>query len=138
MKILLIIVIAFFASSCIIDVERHETNVIMPEFDTLKDARWWIAQNIYYKSDNGEYFQTPGETIDRGTGDCEDYALLLAYYANRFGLKPKIGYEPHHAVCIVGDKVYSPQIFYEWRIEECNIIETESYQDALYKCPGYL
>jgi hypothetical protein len=53
-----------------------------------KDIARWIAKNIGYKYDNGDYWQSPKETMNRGTGDCEDMAIL---YINilyvKFGIK---------------------------------------------------
>ncbi len=48
-------------------------------FNALRD---WVATNIYYKSDQdnfgvSDYWQFPLETLERGSGDCEDIAILL-------------------------------------------------------------
>ena len=46
--------------------------------DGLRD---WVANNIEYRYDSnvygGEHWQLPKETIQRRTGDCEDYSILL-------------------------------------------------------------
>jgi predicted transglutaminase-like cysteine proteinase len=49
------------------------------EFNALRD---WVATRIFYKSDQdnfgvSDYWQFPLETLERGTGDCEDIAILL-------------------------------------------------------------
>ncbi len=49
-----------------------------------------VNQRITYKIDQlqwgvGDYWQTPSESIDLGTGDCEDYAILKAYLALKAG-----------------------------------------------------
>jgi len=36
----------------------------------------WVCQNINYRRDVGEFWQTPSETL-QGYGDCEDPSLLL-------------------------------------------------------------
>ena len=36
----------------------------------------WVCQNIDYRRDVGEFWQTPSETL-RGSGDCEDTSILL-------------------------------------------------------------
>ena len=43
----------------------------------------WIIQNFPYKSDTsnfklGEFWSTPYESLEKGSGDCEDGAILLA------------------------------------------------------------
>jgi len=49
------------------------------EFNALRD---WVATRIFYKSDQdnfgvSDYWQFPLETLEHGTGDCEDIAILL-------------------------------------------------------------
>lgn len=49
------------------------------DFDALRE---WVATSISYKSDQdnfgvGDYWQFPIETLERGSGDCEDIAILL-------------------------------------------------------------
>ncbi len=49
-----------------------------------------VNQRLTYKIDQlqwntGDYWQTPGESITLGTGDCEDYAILKAYLALKAG-----------------------------------------------------
>ena len=38
----------------------------------------WVADHIHYKSEVSDYWQTIGETLSSGIGDCEDGAILLA------------------------------------------------------------
>ena len=55
--------------------------------DTGPDA-WalydWVAQNISYRLDIGEFFQFPRETIARIQGDCEDTSILLTSLLRNF------------------------------------------------------
>jgi len=49
------------------------------QFNALRD---WVATKIRYRSDQenfavSDYWQFPLETLERGTGDCEDIAILL-------------------------------------------------------------
>lgn len=37
------------------------------------------AARIEYRIDEADYWQTPSETVTRGTGDCEDKSLYLLY-----------------------------------------------------------
>ncbi|MFO7996839.1 MAG: transglutaminase-like cysteine peptidase [Dehalococcoidia bacterium] len=57
-------------------------------FDTIRD---WVAHNIEYKLDEDvygviEYWQTPQETLDLRTGDCEDFAILLCTFLRAYGI----------------------------------------------------
>lgn len=44
----------------------------------------WVCQNINYRRDVGEFWQTPSETLRRGYGDCEDSANLLTSLLRNF------------------------------------------------------
>jgi predicted transglutaminase-like cysteine proteinase len=56
-------------------------------FDDIRD---WVADNIDYQSDDerwsGDYWQTPKETLLYGTGDCEDFAILLCSLLRAYGI----------------------------------------------------
>lgn len=137
MKYFFIITVAFLSMSCFVDNGPHEANIKMPPMETFDNARLWISLNIMFSS-NPSYWQTPGETIERGSGDSQDFAMLLSYYANRFGLKPTIVFSESTVGCIIGDKVYFPQYYHAWEIDQYTYTSKESYQEALYRCPGYL
>jgi len=60
------------------------------EFNNLYDAWKWMAYNINYKTDQAahgriEEWQLPEQTYYLRTGDCEDWVLLLGYFANKLG-----------------------------------------------------
>ncbi len=44
----------------------------------------FVCRNINYKSDWGEYWQFPRETLSRRLGDCEDTSILLASLLRNF------------------------------------------------------
>ena len=43
----------------------------------------WVCRNISYRSEYGEFWQFPGETL-RGSGDCEDSSILLTSLLRNF------------------------------------------------------
>ncbi len=52
---------------------------LTPNWMALRD---WVGSNIHYEYDSdvhrkAEYWQLPRETISLGTGDCEDFSILL-------------------------------------------------------------
>lgn len=56
---------------------------------TVPEVMQWVSLHIDYKSDEGHYFQSPGETYDLLTGDCEDFAGITMYLLrNELGLDP--------------------------------------------------
>jgi len=51
------------------------------QLDSIEDAYYWVAQNIFYVPDSSlgssEVWLYPSQTIQRKKGDCEDFAILL-------------------------------------------------------------
>jgi transglutaminase/protease-like cytokinesis protein 3 len=88
---------------------------------TLKDVlqlHLKVKNEIPYKAEQGDYWQTPTETLKLKNGDCEDKAILLQYLFMLRGIqskiiigttqKPKGEIESYHAwnEVIIGNKVY--------------------------------
>jgi len=48
-------------------------------WDSLGAMYRWVVLNIRYQTEPAgqDYWQTPTETLSNGTGDCEDFAILL-------------------------------------------------------------
>lgn len=44
----------------------------------------WVCRNISYRPDIGEWWSFPSETIERGTGDCEDSSILTCSLLRNF------------------------------------------------------
>lgn len=99
----------------------------LPEFSGTKDLADWIESQIDYRSDVVEEFYSPEETLLRGGGDCEDYAILflnLMHYT--MGIKGNLvfvdsddrfrtiveGGFVNHAVIEIGGTLISPQTGY--------------------------
>lgn len=70
-----------------------------PNWIALRD---WVGNNIEYKYDSEvygkEHWQLPKETIQRRTGDCEDYAILLC------SLLRADGWDSNSVYVILGEK----------------------------------
>lgn len=68
----------------------------LPNVNNKKEAVSWVNKNIKYRSDIEvqkviDYWQSSRETLNRGTGDCEDMAILLrAIILHNFGEKTSI------------------------------------------------
>ena len=43
----------------------------------VKDAQDFVHSEVKYKSERGDFWQMPVETLEKGTGDCEDTSILL-------------------------------------------------------------
>ena len=78
----------------------HDKTVLTLDWMALRD---WVGSNIQYKSDleiHGErdFWQFPNETIPLGTGDCEDFSLLLC------SLLRADGWSPDSVYVVVGEQ----------------------------------
>jgi len=69
----------------------------------------WISNNIKYKDDmvvwdKEDYYQSPSETLNLKTGDCEDYAILAYACLKKLGYKPRLlvmtTVTEAHCICI--------------------------------------
>lgn len=55
----------------------------------------WVCRNVNYKSDNGEFWEFPVETLTEKAADCDGTALLLVSMLRRF-------YPPDRVYAVVG------------------------------------
>jgi hypothetical protein len=81
----------------------------------LADINEYIYRNIVYASEEGDYCQSPIETLERGKGDCEDFAILFAYLAyESLGMKSEIVVvntgEGVHSLVFAEGKYYEPTL----------------------------
>ena len=83
------------------------------DFNSMSDLQDYVLHKLHYQSDSGDYWQAPQDTIDRGGGDCEDYAIFVAYYARKFGydvylvgISTPVG---NHMIVSLNGVLYEPQ-----------------------------
>jgi len=68
----------FLTRSAILLVVLSGCSLQSPQED-YHSLNLWISANIIATGVDGDEFQTPQETLDRGAGDCEDFAYLLLW-----------------------------------------------------------
>lgn len=75
------------------------------------DANAWVNRTIAYAADLADHWQGPAETLARGQGDCEDFAILKRAVLIARGWPPAglflvVGYDRvqrrHHALLWAG------------------------------------
>ena len=80
----------------------------------IAEAFDWIRSHITYKSDDGgDYWQSASETLQKGTGDCEDQAILLASIITALGGNARINIIEGHAfasVFVTSDVYQLPRV----------------------------
>jgi len=68
-------------------VRPNDPNVLS-KYQELGPDVWacldWVCRNISYRSDNGEWWGYPEETMKRRFGDCDDSAILLVSLLENF------------------------------------------------------
>jgi hypothetical protein len=76
-RLSIIILTAIVLSSCAMEYQPG----IVPRFDSIDDIEPWIRKHVTYKAegDFSDHWQTPAETLELTTGDCEDYSVLWLY-----------------------------------------------------------
>ena len=69
---------------------------------TPEDIETFLQQHVRYSSEpQGEdHWQTAQETLERGEGDCEDFAFLGQEILQRQGKASHVISPPGHAVCV--------------------------------------
>lgn len=143
-KILLVLAVAFLLFSCT-QIANNVTDVELSckaaghhlyycdgfnSLNSYSDISNWIATNVTYKSESNDNWQEPKTTVQKGTGDCEDFAIL---YMNilyvRFGIKADLiildhdnmtrtimdGGKINHAIIYFAGKYIDPQKGIEYR-----------------------
>ena len=118
----------------------------VPEFQTRYEAMTWVSDNIEYISDKEvkpykNYWQPPEVTLQRGTGDCEDKAILLMQIVHdQFGDQPELAIVDitsgpdkgiRHAVALIRGMFYDPTY---WPRGQAPI---ETYSFEVYKYIEY-
>lgn len=102
-------------------------SVTMPDIKTVEAIHSWVVENIEYVPDTFDSWQFPQRTLERGAGDCEDSAILIAYLCKRAGIDCRlviyrnISERLHMAaeidgLCYSGNFPY-PEVVDEWRIK---------------------
>jgi hypothetical protein len=120
----------------------------------IDEALVWCSKNITYKSDaeRNDYWQTPQQTYDKRTGDCDDFCLMFVQLAHELGYEPELigikiktrGEITGHMVVKIDDIIYDVQPARKLNKLEDNktweyIKTRESYQysEALWRAENY-
>ena len=61
------------------------------EIKSVEDIQYVMSKHILYKSESSETWQSPKTTCSKGTGDCEDYAILMIdILCLKFGIRANL------------------------------------------------
>jgi hypothetical protein len=105
-----LIVISFF--SCGIVREYKRADLTNWKSQTLKELCREVRLRVKYVSDEGDYWQSAGETEMRLKGDCEDYAILFMDIITQWGYSCEMlcikSYVGAHAIVYCNGIYYDP------------------------------
>mgnify|MGYP003587410648 FL=1 len=81
-----IIAFCVLMSSCAFFADP-ETLIRTPSisFNSMDELCNYVNYGLSYKYEFTDYWQAPQETIDKGTGDCEDFCIFVGYFARKMG-----------------------------------------------------
>jgi len=140
-----IFAVAMGLSGCMLEPDIREINM---SFSSMEEVYAYVTENVRYKSDlavhgQEEYWQAPLETLERGTGDCEDFAILVGYFLEKMGYSVRVvgvetWYGSNHAILKVNGILYESLTYMaypEYRIKR--VIHTWSMDDAYLRCNDY-
>ena len=106
----MITICLFFLIGC--SINCYDNFTYEEEFESLKDAFYWVVLNIKYVSDGPDntydYWQPAQETYDLRTGDCEDMTIIFNGFAKDMGYEPYFIWIDSHAFAQCNGIYYDP------------------------------
>ena len=142
MKVLLPILLAlsFVLAGCYsikhaTEIEEYEVEYEgIPEFSDERTARNWVVNTINYEEDIENRWQLPHETLERGSGDCEDHALLIAWiFVTKLGVEPSLVVAVGHVWIVVDDVLYDTVSRFTWIKAADGPGDKYTYKEAMDK-----
>jgi predicted transglutaminase-like cysteine proteinase len=107
-------IMTFREKSNELDKEREKINRLeLANLKSYAEISSWLKNHVVYRDDfefygQGDYWQTPRETIALGYGDCEDFAFLAQAFLKEIGVESSVygityvkgDKELNHAICL--------------------------------------
>jgi hypothetical protein len=106
----------------------------IPDVSTPDQARNWVIYHIKYEEDPDNIWQLPEETVDKGTGDCEDMALLIAYIIyTHLDVEVILLSSMNHIWILIEDRLLDSVSRYTWIGASDAHAKTYTYREAIQK-----
>jgi hypothetical protein len=108
-------------------------------FESMDVLQQYVRDNISYKNEFVDYWQAPQETLEKGTGDCEDFCIFSGYFADKLGYTVNIvAFETpngNHMVLKLDNEYYEGQTLLQYKYaEKYPKISSMSLENALRIC----
>lgn len=73
-----------------INIDWNNINRGVVDLSTPENISQYLFACLNYRTEPVEKWQSAKETIDKGYGDCDDFAILGAYHAEKLSYSPKV------------------------------------------------
>lgn len=146
---LVLIVLALSSCSVLYPPIEDKDIPVSHSFTSIDDAWKYVAWEIHFAYDDDvwgqqDFWQTPSETYELKTGDCEDKSILFMHLLDRMGYNPRIVFignsstVANHAIVELNGIYYEPQIYHSYlKKSSITIVATYSYKGVLDVMPTY-
>lgn len=123
----------------------YDINSVPLEFKNLNQVLLYVKDNLTYVMDDTshgqpEYWQAPYDTYNLKTGDCEDLAIFICYFADKLGYDVTLigvttSTDSGHMLFTINGALYEYGGVYTKGYKE--IIHTWTLAEALARCNAY-
>ena len=102
----IVLFIGLYTSACFPQGLEKSFEAVSYIINTPRELARWLASEFTYRMKLPDKQQTPQETMDSGSGDCEDFAILSSAILEDMGIRNDIiiiefeDLKIMHAVCI--------------------------------------
>ena len=136
--IIILLLVAFFGSCNI-------QNFLIPDMDTVDEIDAYINTVLQYQADTIPHCQTYTESINRGYGDCEDFAIMkiclldwcLHEYYDKAFCKNKINGRYHSVLYKDGLMICPYGVYKSWYLENIYDVVSIMKHDTVMALYGY-
>jgi hypothetical protein len=127
LSILFLFVLLFSCNVLSEDMTENEIGELVKSVEYLCDHK------IYGEN----YWQSPSETMEKMTGDCEDYCILyMKLYYDNFGIKLSMvrvaGVDRDHALILKDGQLFEPQSNSLFKDQDAEIKSTYGYDLTMF------
>jgi len=108
-------------------------------FNNIDEIYTYMFSNFSQKYDINvhdvdDYWQAPKETLDRRSGDCEDYAIFIMYHLEKIGIDTTLCGVDGHAWVQINMTLYDSNARRTMDVRKANITQSMGLKYALQRC----
>ncbi len=136
MKYILFLVVLLSGCDMFIEPDVQDTGL---QFNNIDEIYTYMFSNFTQKYDINvhdvdDYWQAPKETLDRRSGDCEDYAIFIMHHLEKIGIDTTLCGVDGHAWVQIGMTLYDSNARRTMDVRKANITQSMGLKYALQRC----